>query len=1009
MRSRCDNWSVSDSKRFAIRIFHLHKRRSGRSSLWRNDLFVSQDTVKALSRSLATWTLSFRPLKTANQIRSEFLEFFQEKGHEIVPSDSLVPGNDPTLMFTNAGMNQFKDVFLGEGERSYVRATDTQKCLRVSGKHNDLDEVGYDTYHHTLFEMLGNWSFGDYFKKEAITWAWELLTERWEMDPDRLYVTVHEGDEKLGLEADEEAASFWKSETSINPDHVLYCNSKDNFWMMGDTGPCGPCSEVHIDLRSDEERAAIPGQGLVNMDDPRVMEIWNLVFIQYNALADGSLKPLKAQHVDTGMGFERVVAVLQGKTSNYDTDLFLPLLDAVAEEAETVRINTYADADKLEGDQGEQVRIALRVIADHLRTICFAVADGVIPGNAGRGYVIRRIMRRAIRYGYQTLGFRQAVLFEKVDVLIELMGDQFPELVRGRDYIQRVVKAEEVSFLETLGTGLDTFSNVSPILERLSRGEDSKLVSESIRKDKRVGDLLRKAYIGGESKEEVIENLISVGAKGNLPGEIAFLLHDTFGFPVDLTQLMAREAGFGVDMDRYQELMDQQKTRARAAASFKVDQSSVDEWIQVTEGEDSQFVGYTATSENDLAITQMRTVGVDENTSRHELVLSRTPFYAESGGQVGDTGSLNVGGEVIQVLDTVKRTGQIIHIVDRLPTDAGSSIFGQVDAARRDRIVKHHSVTHLMHAALRERLGSHVGQKGSLVAPNHLRFDFSHFEKLTTDDLAAIENRVNQVIQSNIAKQEEMDIPIQEALDRGAMALFGEKYGDRVRVITFDSDYSVELCGGVHVNATGEIGLFRIMSEGSVAAGIRRVEAVAGMDALDYIHRELNELSRVRSQFKSLQRPADEEIAELVSRSRSLEKEADALRISVLQQKAGSFLENVENMGAFKLIRGRLDGADMGALQETTGSMRASAGPGHVTVLGSADKANGKVYLACAVSDDLISSSGLQAGKLIGQIAKLVGGGGGGRPTIATAGGRMPEKLDEALDAVAEIIKDQLS
>ncbi len=948
-------------------------------------------------------------MKTANQIRKEFLEFFQEKEHEIVQSDSLVPGNDPTLMFTNAGMNQFKDVFLGEGERSYVRAADTQKCLRVSGKHNDLDEVGYDTYHHTLFEMLGNWSFGDYFKKEAISWAWELLTERWGMDPDRLYITVHEGDDKLGLEADEEAASFWKSETSINPDHILYCNSKDNFWMMGDTGPCGPCSEVHIDLRSDEERAQTPGQSLVNMDDPRVMEIWNLVFIQYNALGNDVLKPLKAQHVDTGMGFERVVAVLQGKTSNYDTDLFLPLLDAVAQEAESVEIKSYQDANKLEGDQGDQVRIALRVIADHLRTICFAVADGVIPGNAGRGYVIRRIMRRAIRYGYQTLGFRRAILFEKVDILIDLMGEQFPELVRGRDYIQRVVKAEEVSFLETLGTGLDYFSSVSPFLERLSSGEDQTLIKADIGANKRLGDLLRKAYIGGESREEIIENLSAIGAQGNLPGEIAFLLHDTFGFPVDLTQLMAREAGFGVDMGRYQELMDQQKTRARSAASFKVDQSSIDEWIQVSKGEDSQFVGYASTSERDLNIIQMRTVGLENDEARHELVLDRTPFYAESGGQVGDMGSLNVGGEVIQVLDTVKRTGQIIHIVDRLPSEASSSVLGQVDSLRRDRIVKHHSVTHLMHAALRERLGTHVGQKGSLVAPNHLRFDFSHFEKLTSDDLIAVENRVNEIIQRNIPKQEEAGVPIQEAMDRGAMALFGEKYGDHVRVITFDSDYSVELCGGVHVNATGEIGLFRFTSDGSVAAGIRRVEAVAGMDALGFIHQELGELDRVRGQFKSLQRPADEEIADLMARSKSLEKEAEALRMGALQQKAGAFLENAEDLGAFKVIRGRLDGADMGALQETVSGLRDSAGAGHVIVLGSADKENGKVYLACAVSDDLIAGSGLQAGKMIGQIAKIVGGGGGGRTTIATAGGRMPEKLNEALEAVAEIAKSQLA
>jgi alanyl-tRNA synthetase len=948
-------------------------------------------------------------VKTANQIRTEFLEFFQEKGHSIVPSDSIVPGNDPTLMFTNAGMNQFKDVFLGEGARSYVRAADTQKCLRVSGKHNDLEEVGYDTYHHTFFEMLGNWSFGDYFKKEAIAWAWELLVDRWGLDPGRLYATVHEGDEKLGLKADEEAASFWKSETTINHDHILHCWSKDNFWMMGDTGPCGPCSEIHVDLRSDEERAKVPGISLVNQDDPRVMEIWNLVFIQYNAQVDGSLQALKSQHVDTGMGFERVVAVLQDKSSNYDTDLFLPLLDSVAKDAVFASLGSYQDALKLEGGEGEKVQIALRVIADHLRTICFAVADGVMPGNAGRGYVIRRILRRAVRYGYQTLGFRSPILFSKVGEIVALMGEQFPELVKAQAYIERVIRAEEESFLETLGTGIEYFSAVAPVLEQLQSGAAESAVKSGIQKDRHVMDLLKKAYASTVSKEESVDDLILVGKTGLLPGEFAFLLHDTFGFPIDLTQLMARERGFSVDMARYSELMEQQKKKARAATSFKTTHGEGEDWINVSKGEDSVFTGYDSVSDGSVKIRQMREVQVTENTSQFEIILDRTPFYGESGGQVGDEGILVIGGQEIKVLDTQKRAGKIVHTVNRLPVDADSDVSASVDSLRRDRIVKHHTVTHLMHSALRERLGSHVGQKGSLVTPTHLRFDFSHFEKVGPEDLIAVENRVNEMIQKNIQKQEDRDIPIKQALDRGATALFGEKYGERVRVITFDPAYSIELCGGVHVASTGEIGLFRFTSEGSVASGVRRVEAVAGMDALGFIHAELAELGRVRDQFRTLQRPSDEEIADLIERSKSLEKEADALRLVALEQKAQAFVTSAITIGPLKLVVGRLDGADSGVLQEICSNMSATLGAGHVCVFGSADEAQEKVYLACSVSEDLVKGHGLQAGKLIGLIAKEVGGGGGGRPTLATAGGKLPGKLNEALAGVSSIIKALLT
>ncbi|MDA0379537.1 MAG: alanine--tRNA ligase, partial [Bacteroidetes bacterium] len=537
--------------------------------------------------------------KTANQIRAEFLSFFQEKGHTIVPSDSLVPGNDPTLMFTNAGMNQFKDVFLGEGERSYVRAVDTQKCLRVSGKHNDLDEVGYDTYHHTFFEMLGNWSFGDYFKKEAIGWAWELLTERWGLDPARMYATVHEGDAKLNLEADEEAEGYWKSETSIPHDHIMRCWSKDNFWMMGDTGPCGPCSEIHYDMRSDEERKAKPGIELVNQDHPQVIEIWNLVFIQYNAQNDGSLKTLPAKHVDTGAGFERVVAVLQGKKSNYDTDVFAAILDAISAKSKETGGKPYQEI--AADPAAEKQAIALRVMADHLRTISFAVADGVMPGNAGRGYVIRRILRRAVRYGYQTLGFREPTMTTLVPVVVQEMGGQFPELKKQQAYIERVVRAEEESFLETLGTGIESFEWVANHLS--GQGADA----ASVEKDRGTMDLLLKAWTHGEDRKAIVADFLANAKAGRLAGEIAFLLHDTYGFPVDLTQLMAREAGFDVDMKRYAELMDEQKERARAASSFKVDMSGEGGWTQVSDGSDSAFTGYEA-SEGSARIRAMRTV-----------------------------------------------------------------------------------------------------------------------------------------------------------------------------------------------------------------------------------------------------------------------------------------------------------------------------------------------------------------------------------------------------------------
>jgi alanyl-tRNA synthetase len=865
--------------------------------------------------------------------------------------------------------------------------------------------VGYDTYHHTFFEMLGNWSFGDYFKKEAIEWAWELLVSRWGLDPGRLYVTVHEGDPALGLEPDEEAAELWKTVTGIAPDHVLYCGSKDNFWMMGDTGPCGPCSEIHIDLRADDERTRTPGASLVNMDDPRVMEIWNLVFIQYNAQSDGSLKVLKAKHVDTGMGFERVVAVLQQKSSNYDTDLFLPILDDLARRAPVKGLDTYASANSLE--DGARIQIALRVMADHVRTIGFAVADGVMPSNAGRGYVIRRILRRAVRYGYQTLGFREAVLCHVLDTVEAVMGTAFPELVKQRDYIRRVVRAEEESFLETLGTGIQYFERVAPAVARI-REKGAADCRDDVLEDRALQELLEPAYGHLDTRSERTDRFLADAEGGRIPGAIAFLLHDTYGFPVDLTQLMAREATLDVDMVAYERHMAEQKERARSASSFKVDMSGEDDWVRVSSGESSVFTGYDRLEETDTAIRSMRTVTGTDGREVHQLVLARTPFYAESGGQVGDTGTLEVGDDMLKVLDTRKAGDQIVHMVDRLPGQPQERVVARVDADRRARIAKHHSVTHLLHAALKERLGDHVAQKGSLVAPDYLRFDFSHFERLSDEDLKWVERRVNSAIQRNIPRHEERNVPIAQALERGATALFGEKYGESVRIIAFDDAWSVELCGGTHVDATGDIGVFRFRSEGSVAAGIRRVEAVAGMDALAWMTDELEELQRVRDRFKALQRPVHEEVAALQDRTRQLEQDLEQLRVSGLRSRALSLAGDAVVVGDVRVVTGHLPDAGMDALRAVVESLRDELGQGTVAVFGTKDVTEGKVYLACSVSDDVIAR-GIQAGKLVGTLARMLGGGGGGRPGLATAGGKNPEELEAALAAVAAEVRTQLN
>ncbi|MEL7169460.1 MAG: alanine--tRNA ligase, partial [Bacteroidota bacterium] len=800
-------------------------------------------------------------MRTSSQIRQDFLDFFRRKGHEIVPSAPLVPQDDPTLLFINAGMNPFKDVFLGTGSRPYTRVADTQKCLRVSGKHNDLEEVGLDTYHHTFFEMLGNWSFGDYFKREAITWAWELLTETWGLDPDRLYVTVHEGDTELGLDADTEAATLWKDETSIDASHILYAPSKDNFWMMGDTGPCGPCSEIHYDGRSADERAQIPGQDLVNEDHPSVIEIWNLVFIQYNAQTDGSLEALAAKHVDTGMGFERICAVLQGKTSNYDTDLFAALLQAIADLSGEVK--GYVSAD-------EKQQIAMRVVADHVRTVAFAIADGAQPSNTGRGYVIRRILRRAVRYGDSFLRLHGPFLYKLVAPLVAEMGDAFPEIREQQDYIERVIKAEEESFFRTLRTGLDRFLAVAEELQKVKGLRDSGSGRTSV-VDGYVLELMQTG--AGEGKPlDFIESFTRAAETDTVPGEIAFVLSDTYGFPVDLTALVAREEGLTVDTERFEELLDEQRARGRADRT-SIDQSQVDTWVPTAfaeaNGDAIEFVGYDTLSAEDARILKARSVRQEEGDPRHEVVLNKTPFYAESGGQVGDTGTLTVGGETIAVLDTQKDAeGTIIHIVNAMPSDVDAPVTAQVDASTRGQTERHHTATHLLHAALREILGPHVQQKGSLVAPDRLRFDFSHYERVAPDELRNIERRINDLVQQNIPLEEERAVPIDEAKARGAMALFGEKYGDTVRVITFDSDISVELCGGTHVDATGAIGLVKLTSEGSVASGVRRVEAVAGAAALDFLAEQAATLDAVRGQFKTLNRPVEDAVADLAQQTK---------------------------------------------------------------------------------------------------------------------------------------------
>jgi len=858
-------------------------------------------------------------------IREHFLEFFASKGHEIVPSAPMVIKDDPTLMFNNAGMNPFKDLFLGNSPVVHPRIADTQKCLRVSGKHNDLEEVGVDTYHHTMFEMLGNWSFGDYFKQEAIDWAWELLTEVYGLDKDRLYVTVFEGDAGDGLEADEEAKGIWAK--WVPEDRILLASKKDNFWEMGETGPCGPCSEIHIDLRGDADRAATSGASLVNADHPQVVEIWNLVFMQFNRMADGSLVPLPNKHIDTGMGFERLAMAMQGKQSNYDTDVFKPLLDRVA-----------ALSGKTYGRTESKPDVAFRVISDHIRAVAFSIADGQLPSNTGAGYVIRRILRRAIRYGYSFLDLNEPFMHALVPTLAGQMGDAFPELNAQQQLIERVILEEEESFLRTLAKGIERLE------ARLDEFKSTKV----------------------------------------LPGDVVFELYDTFGFPVDLTALMAGEQGVEVDEAGFEAAMEATKARSRAAGKL-----STDDWVQVHDDSETTFVGYDA-REAECRILRYREVKA-KNKQFYQVVLDTTPFYPEGGGQVGDAGTLTAPDGSVAVFDTKKENNLIVHFVSELPADVNATFVAHVKASRRDDTQRNHTATHLVHEALREVLGTHVEQKGSLVKAESLRFDFSHFSKVTDEELAEVEAKVNAKILANHPLVEHRAISMEEAKASGAMMLFGEKYGDEVRMIEFDS--SKELCGGTHAPATGALGSFRITQETAVASGIRRIEAITGSAALQAMNSERTALQAIKSLLKA---PANIEkaVEDLLTKHSSLQKELDAVKQKEAAAAKSDLASNLDVVNGINTFIGEMP-LDAGAIKDIAFQLKGEKAP-FFGVFGS--NVGGKVTLTVAISDDLVSGKDLHAGNIVRNLAKNIQGGGGGQPFFATAGGKNPDGLGAAFE-----------
>ena len=868
-------------------------------------------------------------MMTAKEIRESYKQFFKSKEHLIVPSAPMVVKDDPTLMFTNAGMNQFKDIILGNAPAKSKRVADSQKCLRVSGKHNDLEEVGHDTYHHTMFEMLGNWSFGDYFKKEAIEWAWEYLVDVLKIDPKNLYATVFEGSAEEGLERDNEAAAIW--EQFLPKDHILNGNKHDNFWEMGDTGPCGPCSEIHIDSRSEAEKAAIPGYQLVNKDHPQVIEIWNLVFMQYNRKADHSLEPLPAKVIDTGMGFERLVRTLQGKTSNYDTDVFQPI------------IKTIGELTALEYGKDEQVDVAMRVVADHIRTIAFSITDGQLPSNAKAGYVIRRILRRAVRYAYTFLKQKEAFLYKLLPVLIDNMGDAYPELNAQKTLIEKVIIEEEESFLRTLETGI-------------------KLLDKVI----------------AEAKEN---------GTTTVNGKSAFTLYDTYGFPLDLTELILRENGMNVNIDEFNAEMEKQKARARNAAAVENG-----DWIVVKEGE-TEFVGYDFT-EFETSILRYRSVK-QKNGTIWQIVLDKTPFYAEMGGQVGDTGVLVSEFETIEILDTKKENGLALHIAKKMPEHLDAPMMACVDTEKRRACESNHTATHLLDAALREVLGTHVEQKGSLVTPDSLRFDFSHFQKVTDEEIRKVEEIVNAQIRQDIPMIEHRDTPLEEAKKMGAIALFGEKYGDRVRVVQFGQ--SIEFCGGVHASSTGHIGMIKIISESSIAAGVRRIEAITGA-AVEQMVAELQDtISSIKAILPGNAITAS--VQKVIDENNALKKQLEEFQKEKTIQLKKSLADNIQSIGDIKVISAVLP-ISANVARDLAFQLRGEITEKLIIAIGSVDA--DKPLLTVSVSDDLTQQ--YNAGQLVREAAKLIQGGGGGQAHYATAGGKNKDGLQQAVDSIIEKI-----
>ncbi|WP_036380073.1 alanine--tRNA ligase [Muricauda sp. MAR_2010_75] len=885
---------------------------------------------------------------TSQEVRTQFLNFFKEKNHKIVPSAPMVMKNDPTLMFTNAGMNQFKEFFLGNSVPKSKRVTDTQKCLRVSGKHNDLEEVGKDTYHHTMFEMLGNWSFGDYFKKEAIQWAWELLTEVYKIDKENLYVSVFEGSEDDKLDMDQEAYNLWKA--IVPEDRIIMGNKKDNFWEMGDQGPCGPCSEIHVDLRSKEEKAKVPGASLVNQDDPLVVEIWNLVFIQYNRKANGSLEDLPEKHIDTGMGFERLCMALQGVKSNYDTDVFTPLI----REIETITGHKYGKT--------EEADIAIRVVADHVRAVAFAIADGQLPSNTGAGYVIRRILRRAIRYGFTFLDTKKPFIYRLVKVLSESMGKAFPELPKHHQLIENVIKEEENSFLKTIEFGMN---------ELQAQINTIKLMKDN-------------------------PNVIHRTHEDMVSGGMAFYLYDTCGFPLDLTQLIAEEQGLKVNIEGFEELMEQQKARSRAASEV-----SKDDWTIISASDDGyeiEFVGYDQLELDKTRIIKYRKVSSKKDGELYQIVLTHTPFYPEGGGQVGDKGYLETeDGDVIYIIDTKKENNQIVHFAKSLPKNPNKFLKAVVDKEQRFHTACNHTATHLLHQALREILGFHVEQKGSAVHAKHLRFDFSHFSKLSVEELREVENFVNARIEGQLPLQENRNIPINEAMEQGAMALFGEKYGDTVRTVRFGQ--SIELCGGTHVKNTADIWHFKIVSEGAVAAGIRRIEAITSEAAKEFFFKNNRMLYEIKDLLNTSQDPV-KAVASLQEENSALKKQVEQLLKDKAKGLKNELIAELKDINGIKFLAKKVD-LDAGGIKDLAFEM---GGQVDDLFLLLASENEGKAILSCYISKDLASNKGLNAGNIVRELGKHIQGGGGGQPFFATAGGKNPSGIPAALANAEEIV-----